>query len=82
MPEFLEQRVQEVGLHLVEINTVVVVGYCQTPQVHQQVEDRPEDHRGVRAVVVDVNTQGVDVLFLDLFNLKPEINNFLAEHFC
>ena len=82
MPEFLEQRVEEVGLHLVEINTVVVVGYCQTPQVHQQVEDRPEDHRRVRTVVVDVNTKGVDVLFLDLLNLKPEINNFLAEHFC
>ena len=41
MPEFLQQGMEEVGLHLVEINTVVVVGYGETPQVHQKVEERP-----------------------------------------
>ena len=72
MPEFLQQGVEEVGLHLVEINTVVVVGYRETPQIHQQVEDGAENHRGVGSVVVDVNTKRVDILLLDLFNLQAK----------
>ena len=73
MPEFLEQRVEEVGLHLVEIKTVLVVGYGETSQIHQEVEDGPEDHRGVWSVVVDINTERVDILLLDLFNLKEQV---------
>ena len=60
------------GLHLVEVNTVVVVCHGETPQIHQQVEDGAESHRGVGSVVVNVNTKGVDVLLLDLFNLKAK----------
>ena len=77
MPELLQERVEEVGLHFVEINTVVVVGYGETPQVHQKVEERPQDHRGVWSVVVNINTESVDILLLDLFNLKTQINNYL-----
>ena len=66
------------GLHLVEVNTVVVVRHGETPQIHQQVQDGPEDHRGVGSVVVNVDTERVDILLLDLLNLKTQIINFVV----
>ena len=68
-------------LHLVEVNTVVVVRHGETPQIHQQVQDGPEDHRGVGPVVGNVNTQSVDILRLDLFNLNAKIISLLDVFF-
>ena len=72
---------EQMGLHLVEVNTVVVVRHGETPQIHQQVQDGPEDHRGVGPVVGNVNTQSVDILGLDLFNLNAKIISLLDVFF-
>ena len=42
VPELLEQGVEELGLHLVEVNAVMEVGDSEASQIHQQVEDGPE----------------------------------------
>ena len=57
-------------LHFIKIDAVMNVGESQTPQIHQEMQQRSKEDRGIISVMVHICPQGVDIVHLDLLHLN------------